>query len=249
MTNARLDHYVYTIESPRQRGLLRPGGISDATSSAETLHRRADGPGAADIRANRLSSASRTGFGWGGVMFVAGDLEAAHRQMQRDPQLGALIESWQAYCPVQLPYSSGFISDDWPYVYLESRRIPTLYYLLGGLLALMLVRCFRIFRVRELAAGSGANWHFFFLGAAFLLLEVQNISKASVVLGNTWIVNAVIISGVLTMILLANAIAVRLPQLPLGPVYAALLGSCVILYRSTSALLLPPSRQGTSLGC
>ena len=35
-----------------------------------------------------------------------------------------------------------------------------------------------------------------------MLLEVQNISKAAVVLGNTWIVNAVIISGVMVMILL-----------------------------------------------
>ena len=32
----------------------------------------------------------------------------------------------------------------------------------------------------------------FFMGAAFLLLEVQNISKASVVLGNTWVVSAVV---------------------------------------------------------
>ena len=53
-------------------------------------------------------------------------------------------------------------------------------------------------------AWAGSNWHFFFLGAAFLLLEVQNISKSSVVLGNTWQVNAVIVSGVLVMILLAN---------------------------------------------
>ena len=49
-----------------------------------------------------------------------------------------------------------------------------------------------------------SHWHFLFLGAAFLLLEVQNISKASVVLGNTWQVNAVIVSGVLIMALLAN---------------------------------------------
>ena len=55
-----------------------------------------------------------------------------------------------------------------------------------------------------------------------MLLEVQNISKAAVVLGNTWAVNAVIISGVMVMILLANLIAARFPQLPLPPVYALL---------------------------
>jgi hypothetical protein len=73
-------------------------------------------------------------------------------------------------------------------------------------------------------------WHFFFLGAAFLLLEVQNISKASVVLGNTWQVNAVIITSVLTMALLANWIVHKFPQLPVTPVYILLIGVSVSLY-------------------
>jgi hypothetical protein len=79
------------------------------------------------------------------------------------------------------------------------------------------------------------NWgrsdtHFFFLGAAFLLLEVQNVSKAAVVLGNTWVVNAVIISSVLGLVLLANLIAASFPRLPLGPVFALLIASCLGLY-------------------
>jgi hypothetical protein len=68
------------------------------------------------------------------------------------------------------------------------------------------------------------------LGAAFLLLEVQNVSKASVVLGNTWQVNAVIVSGVLSMSLLANLVAHKLPRLPLVPIYVVLLGTCLGLY-------------------
>jgi hypothetical protein len=89
----------------------------------------------------------------------------------------------------------------------------------------------RALGVPGLAIGKTlANWHFFFLGAAFLLLEVQNVSKAAVVLGNTWEVNAVIISGVLGMILLANAVVARFPNMPLGPVYVLLVGTCVGLY-------------------
>jgi hypothetical protein len=72
--------------------------------------------------------------------------------------------------------------------------------------------------------------HFALLGAAFMLLEVQNISKASVVLGNTWVVNAVIISGILCMILLANALAAWVKALPVGVVYAGLVASCLGLY-------------------
>ena len=75
-----------------------------------------------------------------------------------------------------------------------------------------------------------SHWHFFFLGAAFLLLEVQNISKASVVLGNTWLVNAVIVSGILLMILLSNVLAAAFPRLPQALVGACLVGSCLGLY-------------------
>ena len=75
-----------------------------------------------------------------------------------------------------------------------------------------------------------SEWHFFFLGAAFLLLEVQNISKASVAFGNTWWVNTVILSGILVMVLLANLTAARFPRLPLWLMYAGLLGSCLGLY-------------------
>jgi hypothetical protein len=74
------------------------------------------------------------------------------------------------------------------------------------------------------------HWHFFFLGAAFLLLEVQNISKASVVLGNTWQVNAVIVSGVLVMGLVANWLVSRLTDTSAVAVYIALVSMCVGLY-------------------
>jgi hypothetical protein len=75
-----------------------------------------------------------------------------------------------------------------------------------------------------------SHWHFFFLGAAFLLLEVQNISKASIVLGNTWEVNAVIISGVLIMILLANLISHIFPGIRLTFIYFLLFATCLGLY-------------------
>ncbi len=75
-----------------------------------------------------------------------------------------------------------------------------------------------------------SHWHFFFLGAALLLLEVQNISKASVVLGNTWWVNAVIISAVLVMVLIANTLVAAFPRLSIWLVYSLLCGTCLGLY-------------------
>jgi hypothetical protein len=51
-----------------------------------------------------------------------------------------------------------------------------------------------------------------------------------VVLGNTWQVNAVIISSILGMALLANWIAYKFPKLPLAPVYLLLIGTALGLY-------------------
>ena len=98
-------------------------------------------------------------------------------------------------------------TDDWPYIYLQKPADPVLYWILQACCPRPGVVWPDAFGA---SAGSrlGLNWsggrHFLFLGAAFLLLEVQNISKAAVVLGNTWLVNAVIISGVLVMVLLSK---------------------------------------------
>jgi len=129
------------------------------------------------------------------------------------------------------PYKTAVTTDDWPYLYLPTRHVPLLFHLLIGLTALLLV----VGRLQWGARGlinrwTRMHWHFFFLGAAFMLLEVQNISKASAALGNTWLVNAVIVSGVLMMILLANAIASRFPGIPSIPIYLILLGLCLVLY-------------------
>jgi hypothetical protein len=235
LTNARLDHYVYTKESiERARSLLADGGIM-------TLSFYVQKPFVADRMARTLREAfgqepicfavQASHYGRGGVIFVAGDLERARRQLASHPRLAGLIAEWNKAEPVSLTGTTPVATDDWPYIYLERARIPTLYVLLAALMFLLLVRCARKLELRGLITGwDGTRWHFFFMGAAFLLLEVQNISKASVVLGNTWFVNAVIISGILAMVLLANLAAAKLPGLPTGLAYAGLFLSCLVLY-------------------
>lgn len=235
MTNARLDHYVYTKESlSRARSLLADGGVMSLTFMA---HRQ--------YIADRLGGTLKevfgqpplaftipsTGSGWGGVMFLAGDQQKIGGTLAADPVLADRIDLWQNVAPIALTYSTALATDDWPYIYLEEARIPTLYYLLAALLVVLVVYARKRLDEPKLTGGwRRTHWHFFFLGAAFLLLEVQNISKASVVLGNTWIVNAVIISGILVMILAANYLATRLPKLPQSIVASCLIGSCLAMY-------------------
>ncbi len=230
MTNARLDHYVYTKESiARAKSLLADGGIIVLSFEAQK-------PFIADRMAKVLREVFGeepiyfripvTDYGWGGVLFIAGDLVTAKRQIANNQRLAALIEKLQQQFPLALPFTTKITSDDWPYIYLQGPSIPLLYYLLACLMVLLLLRCHKYLALSDLVSTwSRSHWHFFFLGAAFLLLEVQNISKASVVLGNTWEVNAVIVSGVLAMILLANLLAQRFPHLPLRVVYLCLVGT------------------------
>jgi len=235
MTNARLDHYVYTEESlAHARSLLADGGIMVLSFEAQK-------PYVADRMASVLRDAfgtepihfrvPPTPYGWGGLIFVVGNEAAVRHQIAASPRLAAQIDRWQQEQPVTLSGTTRIATDDWPYIYLDRPRIPFLYFLLTGLLAVLMVRGIAQMGLSELAANwDRAHWHFFFLGAAFMLLEVQNISKAAVVLGNTWSVNAVIISGILAMVLLANLLVARWPSIPPWPVYIGLCGTCLVNY-------------------
>ncbi len=235
MTNARLDHYVYTRESiERARSLLTDHGV--VVLSFEAVK-----PYIADRMAHCLREVfgreplafriPQDATGWGGAMFVAGDQTQIAAGLEQHPQLSASIARWQVEKPLGLTYNTSIATDDWPYIYLENCRIPVLYYCLTGLMLLLALYSTRRLQLPGMIGEwRAAHWHFFFLGAAFLLLEVQNISKASVVLGNTWIVNAVIIAAILLMILLANLIAARFPRLSQRLVGGGLIGTCLALY-------------------
>lgn len=238
MTNARLDHYVYTLESiAHARQLLKPGGVMTLSFVVQK-----------PFVGERIRTALQTTFGHDPLTFyvpangyrgghdmfvIADDPDQPQRSLTANPHLNQLVREWQQKGEwragtVETPRPA---TDDWPYLYLEQPSIPTLYLLLGALLIGLFVVGRRVIGApSEAGAWGRSGWHFFFLGAGFMLLEVQNVSKAAVVLGNTWVVNAVVISGVMVMILLANFVAARLPRIPLGPVYALLVASCVGLY-------------------
>lgn len=248
MTNARLDHYVYTRESiTRAKSLLAPGGVM-------VLSFEAVKPYIADRMDRCISEVFEqkplafrvppSVIGWGGAMFVVGDQTAIRAALASDAPLAEYVAQCQAAQPLSITHQTSVPTDDWPYIYLEHARIPTLYFLLAGMMAGLVWYGKRRLEIPQLLGGwQRSDWHFFFLGAAFLLLEVQNISKASVVLGNTWIVSAVIISAVLMMILVANWLVARFPAVPRSAVFGCLVAACFAIYfvdLSTFAFLAYP---------
>jgi hypothetical protein len=59
------------------------------------------------------------------------------------------------------------------------------------------------FRYCQLRFGS-MNWHLFFMGASFLLIESKAVTTLGLLFGSTWLVNSVVIGAILLMILFAN---------------------------------------------
>lgn len=234
-SNVRLDNFVYTKESLQYaKDLLRPNGVLVLSFNVER-----------DFIGDRIAKMlkelfeeepiyyrrDRTSISAGGMTFVAGNLEGVRNQLVKDPMLGSLINKFKKENQTSFTYTTEELTDDWPYLYLETRSIPLLHYLLAGTLLALLAFCSRLLSAGgSLLSWQRGQWHFFFLGAGFLLLEVQNISKASVVLGSTWWVSAIIISGILFMILLSNLVAYFAPKIPLFPLYLLLCLSCIALF-------------------
>jgi hypothetical protein len=257
MTNARLDHYVYTQESiDRAKTLLADGGVlvmSFASFRPFLSDRIANTLAQAFGRRPLVFTVPASPFGWGGVMFVTGDENAVTARLGSDPALKAAIAAWQAAEPLELPGTTAVATDDWPYLYLPEPGIPPLHLLLAGMAILLVLYLQRFFDIREGIhpwRWSREEGHFAAMGAAFLLLEVQNISKASVVLGNTWAVNAVIISAVLTMVLAANALSPLLRRLPTATFYVLLLATIGGLWfvDLASFAFLPWARKAALVG-
>ena len=112
-------------------------------------------------------------------------------------------------------------TDDWPFLYLPERAIPSAYLWVVGCLALASVAVLRLGGLR-FGNFSSHHAHLFFLGAAFLLMEVYAINRLALLYGTTWLVSAVAIALVLVLIVAANFTVLLLPRLPYALSYAAL---------------------------
>src|SRR6266436_1516760 len=123
-------------------------------------------------------------------------------------------------------------TDDWPFLYLVGHSFPLLYieglamvlaFALGGTLTLAPRKVLRRF-----------DWHMFFLGAAFMLLEVKSLTTFSLLFGSTWLVNSLVFFAILSSVLLAILVNRRFKFKRIGVFYLLLFG--VLLLN----ILLPP---------
>lgn len=98
-------------------------------------------------------------------------------------------------------------TDDWPFVYLPHKSFPTLY--LRGLAVVAAISLFGIWWIAPPSTLRRFDWHMFFLGVAFALLEVKALITFALLFGSTWIVNSLVFFAILTSVLIAVRVNAR----------------------------------------
>lgn len=222
-SSVRIDNYVYTTEAlEAARRLLKDDGILVLKFQAHTAW-----------IAGRLHGLLQTVFGQapidfyadaskystGGSFFVVGSRNRLDQALS-SPELAAYIKS---HSGVEME-SAHLTTDDWPFFYQHEPGIP----LIIVIMAVLLVALTRLLIRKTGAAGQAINWHFFYLGAGFLLLEAQIVSRMAMLFGTTWLVNSIVIGAILVLIVAVNFLVESWPSIPVRFAYAGI-GVCMLV--------------------
>lgn len=223
-TNIRIDNYVYTLEAMRAaRRLLQPGGLFIVKFQVQTpfIAGRLEEL-LTDVFGSRpLQIQADEGYTTPGRFFIAGSGERVRKALA-DPTLAAYYEAHRDFETALVPVTT----DDWPYFYQRLPGIPASVVLVS---ALLLAIGWLFLRETGITATS-LRWHFIFLGAGFMLLEAQIISKMALLFGTTWVVNSIVISGLLSLIVGSNLLVELKPGLRIEIAYAGILASILPAY-------------------
>ncbi len=213
LSSVRLDSFVYTVESFEQaRSHLKEDGIVVISFAAGQWVNERIGRMLAEV------------YGQENVVVYQSGVDLHYMAGLHPPQSeGFALTAWQPEENIQdLPLST----DDWPYLYLRTKSIPDAYWQV--LLAIAIVVL--LLMARSFPEALRPDWHFWLLGAAFLLIEFKSITEFALLFGTTWFVNTLAITGVLTMALLANLLVLKRPGLNLRWVYGWLFASLAVSY-------------------
>jgi spermidine synthase len=211
-SNMRLDNFVYTEESFREaRELLAPDGVLFLKFQinhpfvgqrlAEMLTRTFGKPPVVFLAPSNYT-AGATCF----AISPSGQVEAS---LAADPRLRQFVAAGH---PDFLAASGAAVTpvaattDDWPYLYHQGHWIPGIFYLLSALVILLATLFY--FQIPE-ARSRVPSLFFFSMGAGFLLLETQVVSRLALYFGTTWQVNGIVIAALLSALLLANFVIER----------------------------------------
>ncbi len=202
--NMRIDNYVYTEESLREvRNLLSPNGTLFLKFQVDRdwLGRRLYMLLTRVFGKPPVVFLAESSYGAEATCFVISASEEVENSMARDPRLKTFAErhkrTFDSTPPVPIT------TDDWPYLYQEKKSIPAVFLTLSTLVLLL---AFYYRRSISTSHVRQSSLFFFAMGAGFMLLETQIVSRLALFFGTTWQVNSVAIAAVLTALVVANIV-------------------------------------------
>ncbi len=240
MTSLRLESFVYTADAYRKiKELLADGGVFCLNLSStrpwmgqRTYWSLAEAFGREPLVLQSQDSPSDS------VAYVLAEngLDRARLEERRISVLP----------PYPKPADLRLSTDNWPYLYLEKNRVPTLS--LAVLAVMMAASLLIVFKFEP--AVRRPNAHFFFLGAGFMLLETRSITQMALLFGATWNVNAIVFTSILATIFVTNLMVMRNRAPGRGPSYGLLFAMLALGYFFPFTRLLelgPVSRLAAAL--
>jgi spermidine synthase len=225
-SNIRIDNFVYTSEAiSRARDLLNPDGLMIVKFQVDNvwIGERLSGLIQQAFHQAPFQVASASRYGTGGSFYFIGS-DRAMRQISESADLAKRVS---------LAHESHatLTTDDWPYFYQKDPGLPAAILGMGGFLICLTWYMIRRMTGHERIGGSPMwNLHFFLLGAGFMLLEAQIVSKMALLFGTTWVVNSIVVSGLLALVVVANLIFERWPSYSLAIPYAGIVLSAMLAY-------------------
>jgi hypothetical protein len=226
--NMRIDNFVYTEESFLEaKAHLKPDGIIFLKFEVRRpwMARRLKEMLASTFGKDPVVFNAESSYTAPARCFVISSSDRVQEALNRDQRLANFV--------ARNPVDSGggevpVTTDDWPYLYQRDKTIPRPYWSISAIIILLALGFY--WRISE-DAPRRPQLFFFCMGAGFLLLETQVISRLALFFGTTWQVNGIVISAMLVALLLANAIVERSHK-PLSPAWnlAALLAALALAF-------------------
>ena len=202
----RLESFLFTTEALAEaREHLKPGGVF----SMYNYYRER-------WLVDRLASTLEEVYGHRPCLDLSSAGHFASMTISPDPAAMTCASVWAPESdPVPAP-----VSDDYPFLYLENRGLPSIYVVALGLI---LLASLVVVRVSSGPLGAMRPYFdLFCMGAAFLLLGTKSVVQFALLFGTTWFVNALVFVGILLSVLAAIEVARRIPRGLTVPLYVGL---------------------------
>ncbi|MEA2326592.1 MAG: hypothetical protein QOE68_1551 [Thermoanaerobaculia bacterium] len=233
LSNVRLDNFVYTVDCMRaaRERLTSDGGMAlYFMVGSPIIHNKLFA-----MLTDAFDDPPLVGTGFKHLfseIFLAGP---AWQHLQT-PQLRATAQqAIKAASSVDVP------TDDWPYLYLNTRNISGFYWSVAAIfLAIAAAMIALLAPEMRRAATRAFDAEMFLFGAAFLLLETKLVTQMSLIWGATWVTSAVVFASILLMILIGTILMQRRPvRYPVAAV--ALVLALLVTYATPTEWLLARS--------